>query len=149
MGARGRASTHRLEKAVSEGDGFARVLVTGSREWTDFTFIRRMLDVADVRVGPIRLVHGGARGADQLAASAQRLNHPTWPIEEHLADWSLYGKVAGMVRNRHMVDLGADLCLAFILDGSRGATMCADLAEKSGIETWRFNTWTRQPTLWA
>jgi hypothetical protein len=37
-----------------------------------------------------------------------------------------------------MVNLGADLVLAFIRNGSRGASHTADLAEQAGIETRRF-----------
>jgi hypothetical protein len=38
-----------------------------------------------------------------------------------------------MHRNADMVAAGADLCLAFILDQSPGATGCARLARAAGI----------------
>ena len=70
-------------------------------------------------------------GADTMAgqwAGVQFLQE-----EVHPADWDKYGKRAGFVRNAEMVALGADICVAFIKNNSKGATMCADLAEKSGI----------------
>lgn len=110
-----------------------RILITGSRDWDKVSVIDAIL----AQYAPDRpiIVHGGCRGADQMAdVIARRLGLPT---EEHKAHWSRYGKSAGFVRNKAMVGLGADLCFAFIKNGSRGATMCADLAEGAGILTVR------------
>ncbi|MGI5155786.1 SLOG family protein [Microbispora sp. CA-102843] len=117
-----------------------RVLITGSRTWTDEQAIRDALAVIAHLSGPenVVIVHGACpTGADALAdriASA-------WTgmtIERHPAKWKEYGKSAGHRRNAEMVELGADICLAFIMDGSRGASHTAALAEQAGIPTRRF-----------
>ena len=116
-----------------------RILVTGSRTWTDWRTITGALIQAHRDLNPDRmpvLVHGCAAGADFLAAQAAR--KLGWEVEDHPADWSARGKAAGFIRNAEMVALGADVCLAFIRDGSRGATHCADTAEKAGIPVRRF-----------
>jgi YspA, cpYpsA-related SLOG family len=110
-----------------------RLLVTGSRDWTDEDLILAELTRARAELGDgATLVHGDARGADRMAAAIWagpwRLH-----VEPHPANWGRDGNIAGYLRNRLMVRLGADLCLAFILNHSRGATMCADLADKADI----------------
>jgi len=116
-----------------------RVLITGSRAWPDARDVYQALnEVAwSVGQGPLVVVHGKCfRGADRMAAEWCR-GHPLVVEEPHPASWSEYGKAAGFIRNAHMVDLGADLCLAFIHNRSRGASHCATLAESKGIETRR------------
>lgn len=114
-----------------------RVLLTGSRTWTDWNAIACRLDDLANRRPDLLLVHGACpRGADDMAdrhALAHRI-----PTERHPADWRRHGRRAGPVRNAHMVSLGANLCLAFIRDRSPGATGCADMAEAAGIPTFRF-----------
>lgn len=56
------------------------------------------------------------------------------PVEAHPADWRSCGRAAGLIRNQRMVDLGADLCLAFPLGESRGTWDCVARARKAGIE---------------
>jgi hypothetical protein len=125
-----------------------RILITGSRDWTDTGYLwtrlhRVMEDNPDEQ--EFTYVHGGARGADMLVEKWVEFIQP-WAehvdrvitTEVHPAEWRTYGKRAGFVRNREMVEAGADLCLAFIKDESKGATMTANMAEKNGIITMRY-----------
>lgn len=115
-----------------------RVLVTGSRDWSDavvlsWALTRTAIDPETRLLRPdLVVVHGDCpTGADAMAQSfCEFLGVPT---ERHPADWSKYGRGAGPIRNQEMVDLGADLCLAFPLPGSRGTANCMKLARAAGI----------------
>jgi hypothetical protein len=106
-----------------------RVIVTGSRDWDDARTIRLMLARYN---GPgTVLVHGGCpTGADAIADAFARENG--WTVEVHPADWSK-GKSAGPRRNREMAELGADVCLAFHKDNSRGTQNMINNCHKNGI----------------
>jgi hypothetical protein len=116
-----------------------RILITGSREWQDEALLRDALDTAWGALGgdpETVVVSGGAWGADEMCQTWAAIHG--LQVERHPAEWSKHGKRAGFVRNAEMVALGADLCVAFIYGGSNGATMTANLAEKAGIPTWRY-----------
>lgn len=111
-----------------------RVLITGSRMWTDRTVIRTALEkVWGWRPDTVLVTGACPRGADRLAEECWT----RWggAIERWPADWSRHGRAAGYRRNEDMVAAGADLCLAFIHNSSRGATHCAHAAQKAGIHT--------------
>lgn len=119
----------------------ARILVTGSRDWPLQMAVWGAIGIAaqEFTAHKLRLViiHGDARGADTMAHEWTVIN-PMFgmvPVieEVHRPAWDLQGKGAGMWRNRRMVESGADVCLAFIKDSSRGATHCAQYAEGAGI----------------
>jgi hypothetical protein len=118
-----------------------KVLVTGSRNWSDRQVVAEALLAArDSAVvngsGQMVLVHGAAPGADSIAAElAARWG---WRVEAHPALWSELGKAAGPIRNSEMVALGADVCLAFPLPHSRGTLDCMRRAEEAGIPVWEF-----------
>lgn len=120
-----------------------RILITGSRDWTDSDVILDAIRdaIADYAWGSLldetMIVSGQCpTGADHMAEEIARKNGIR--LELHPADWNQYGKAAGFRRNAEMVALGADVCLAFIKNESKGATMTADLAEKAGIPVHRF-----------
>lgn len=119
-----------------------RVLVTGSRSWSDEQTIRDALAAIISRHGPesVTVVHGACpKGADALADRIVTSWGGGLTVERHPADWNGPARRgAGFARNAEMVRLGADICIAFILDGSRGATHAADLAEKAGIPVRRY-----------
>lgn len=110
-----------------------RILITGSRSWSDKHVIAKALHDATYRVSPrdVVVVHGGARGADALAGAVA--HEWEFDVEVHPADWDRHGKSAGPRRNDAMVSLGADICLAFPLGESRGTRHCMAAAEKAGI----------------
>lgn len=112
----------------------ARILVTGSRTLreSDYDAVRAAIAKAAVDLGPgVVVVHGNALGADRLADRAARaLGLKTEP---HPARWRTEGRAAGPFRNQRMVDLGADVMLAFPLGESRGTRDAMARAEAAGI----------------
>lgn len=114
----------------------ARLLVTGSRNWTDRAVMWHALrnawhELTGQGFEHVVLVHGAARGADSLAAQVWSAAGLT--VETHPADWDGHGLEAGPIRNTHMVGLGAELCLAFPLGKSVGTRHCMREAERAGI----------------
>lgn len=122
--------------------------MTGSRKWADKAFVRLTLSYTYCLIKDpyMTLVHGECHDspdmyADEWAYQMKRLGFPI-EVEPHPADWrGKHKKAAGFVRDAEMVKLGANLCLAFIQDDSRGASYTADLAEKAGIETVRYRNY--------
>lgn len=119
-----------------------RILITGSRDWQRDDLIAFRLGEAvgellrdGTPFSEVVLVSGACpTGADKMAETiAGRYG---MAVERHPAQWRPYGiynPQAGRYRNQVMVDLGADVCLAFIRNNSSGASHCAQAAEDAGI----------------
>jgi len=118
-----------------------RVIVTGSRTWDRPDVIRECLDIIAKETfaagDSLTVVHGCAMGADMFADDWAREKRQNWPVkpERHPADWAKNGRRAGFLRNQEMALLGADLCLAFIRDDSKGTAQMVKLAEEHEIPT--------------
>ncbi len=124
-----------------------RILVTGSRDWARSDQVKFALDCIVERETNVTVVHGDCpTGADAIAAKYAKFRG--WAVEAHPADWSK-GKGEGPARNQRMVDLGADIVLAFISDChkpehkdqprhlSHGTVDCVTRAQKAGLSVHR------------
>lgn len=112
------------------------VIVTGSRDYTDWQKVWDLLRALSCRYEHVIVRHGGCpTGADYFAAMwVGTWPHPTSVTEEVFeAKWDLHGKAAGPIRNKEMAQAGADLCLAFPLGESRGTWNCVNECKKAGI----------------
>ena len=111
-----------------------RVLVTGSRNYTSRKSIKNALErvTNGYNRKDITLVHGAcSTGADAIADSIAV--EKGWKIERYPAQWHKHGKAAGPIRNSEMADAGADVCLAFPMEGSRGTFDMIKKARAAGI----------------
>jgi hypothetical protein len=106
-----------------------KVLVCGSREWTDEDLVLRRL--AELPHGTT-VIHGDCRGADRMAGGAAKMFK--LEVVAVPADWSL-GRSAGPIRNRKMLDMKPDLVIAFHddVENSKGTKDCVGEARKRGI----------------
>lgn len=109
-----------------------RILITGSRHHTNYNLIKDTLErvVKFYGAPEVTVVHGAAPGADTLAAKAAF--ELGYNVESYPADWSI-GKAAGPLRNQKMVNTGANVCIAFPEEGSRGTYDCTRRASNAGI----------------
>lgn len=108
-----------------------RVLVCGDRYWTDW---QRIFDRLSQLDRSTVLIHGACRGADLLAANVGTALG--FEILAFPAQWSLYGKAAGPIRNLEMIVKGKpDLVIAFHSDieHSRGTKNMIRQTKIAGI----------------
>lgn len=134
-----------------------RILVTGSRMWSDVSLLTTSLDTAAAGHDRVTLIHGRCdprNTAGECVPWGDALADPTlgpflgadwyahhhavargWAVKEYPANWTLYGTAAGGIRNQHMVNLrpAADVCVGAPLGKSPGIRDCMRRARAAGI----------------
>lgn len=117
-----------------------RILVSGHRKFDDWALLTQTmdrtiphdLDTGEQDYGNLVIIEGGAPGADFLARVWAKWMYVKF--EEYPADWDKYGKAAGPIRNKQMLDEGKpDLVVAFLAKDSVGTKNMIEQAEKAGI----------------
>lgn len=117
-----------------------RLIIAGSRDFTDYPLLKKELDrlIHEIQKEypgtKIVIVSGGARGADLLGERFAKENG--FAMVRFPAKWNLYGKQAGPIRNRQMLEYakeGIPMLMAFWDGVSRGTRNMVDISREAGI----------------
>ena len=108
-----------------------KLLICGGRDFDDVDFAVDVLDRVQVFIeDPIsEVITGEAKGADEIGmewANVMELPHRGFPVSD--SDWKRHGKMAGMNRNKAMLDYEPDLVVAF--PGGNGTQNMVDIASE-------------------
>lgn len=103
-----------------------KAIICGGRHYENKELVYKVLDV----LKPTLIVTGKSpTGADRIAEEwAKEKGVKTWGIE---ADWRKHGIFAGPLRNKEIVEKGADICVAFT--GGKGTKDMMRKAQEAGI----------------
>ena len=108
------------------------VIVAGSRTCTDYKLVEQNLDYLLQNKTEITIVQGGAKGADSLAK--QYAEQRNYNIIEFTAEWNVFGKKAGYIRNRKMHEYIKQFpdrgCVCFWNGTSKGTQHNFELAKE-------------------
>jgi len=110
------------------------LIIAGSRNFNDFDFLEtevlKFLKKYKEEKDPLEIVSGNANGADKLGEKFAK----KYGLKIHYkpANWKEYGKSAGMIRNKEMVDMSTH-CICFWDGKSPGTKNMIDIAGKEGL----------------
>ena len=87
-----------------------KVIIAGGRDYNNYTFLAQMMDDFAKENNVEEVVCGCAAGADSLGAKWAK--ERGIPVKEFPAEWDVFGKKAGILRNHDMGNY-ADFLVAF------------------------------------
>ena len=114
---------HNIDKKI--GEILMKLIVAGTRTFSDFQLAES--EILKIATPEDTILSGCARGADEIGEKIARKYG--MKIERYPADWSLYGRMAGPIRNEQMAK-NADSCIVFWDGESRGTRSMIELAKK-------------------
>lgn len=109
-----------------------KVIVAGSRDFTDYEYVAEHLDKYLKNFKDIIIVSGGAQGVDALGEEyAEYYGHH---VKRFKANWKEHGRAAGLIRNKQMAEY-ADMLIAFWDGESPGTKDMIDNAKRLKLAT--------------
>ena len=120
------------------------IIIAGSRDFTDYKVVKSSLKnflISKQTSDKPTIICGMARGADMLGYRLAK--EFKLPLKEFPANWDVYQKRAGYIRNEQMAkyaqEHGNGVLLAFWDGKSKGTKHMIDLAKKYNLEIHIFN----------
>lgn len=111
-----------------------RVLICGGREFADYDMFFRTMTAFCRHFDITHVIHGGARGADEMArqwAMNNEVPHTCYP-----AKWTQLRNAAGPARNAQMLLEGnVEYCIAF--PGNAGTADMRRKCVEAGVAVWQ------------
>ena len=126
--------------------GSSKILICGDRNLNEndtnmINIIKKQLEKC-YKQGYTYIIHGNCTGVDKISAKlASEIGYKEENIIKYPADWSQYGKKAGPIRNKQMLEENPEFILAFHsqIQKSKGTKDMIKQALKSGKIVWLFN----------
>lgn len=113
------------------------LIVCGGRTYDDRAKVFAALDALHQKRGIVEVITGGAAGVDFLADSWARSRYI--PSAVFSADWAAFGRAAGPIRNRTMLDylLTKGPAIGVVgFPGNAGTVSMLAMAREAGVTVW-------------
>ncbi len=113
-----------------------KVIIAGGRDFKDYELLEKVCDehlqkYIDFGYN-IKIISGLARGADSLGVNYAKSKE--YKVHKFPANWDLYGKSAGFIRNEDMARF-SDALIAFWDGKSKGTKNMINLAKEYKLNT--------------
>lgn len=117
----------------------SRVIICGGRHFAAYECLEFVMEKAmselGLKLSEIEIVSGHCQGADQLGETYADRNGI--PCKVFPAQWKVYGRAAGPIRNSEMIKYAAEsevpVVVAFVSPRSKGTMDTVNKAKKQGF----------------
>lgn len=109
-----------------------KIIIAGGRDFNDYDLLNKEVSSILKSFDNIEIVSGMAKGADFLGGKYAYNNK--LPIKKFPANWNLYGRSAGPIRNEEMAKY-SDVLIAFWDGKSKGTMNMINNAKKYNLKT--------------
>ena len=123
--------SHALWYCICGGIKMKRIVIGGYRNFNNYEIFKNFVDLCVGQETGITILSGHCKGTDLMAERYAK--EKGFALEIYPADWKKYGKAAGPIRNRQMVE-NADTVIAFVSKTASGTKNLIENAKRLNKE---------------